>query len=1266
MVIHNLQQSFAGIRRTIATAIARAATDRGFARFVGWFRFITLLFLTARFAWGSNEVISHVIPYALWSYFLSILFFRLLADFFPNQFDTQVSRFAQVTIDMGFITLFYYASGDLKSDIFQLYILPLLIVARYTNKLRSLVCFLGVVFFATFFIWLNFSSMSPDDFATPHVWFMRLVSRVGFLVLFTIFYTVYQRRQRIVGDLQSAKDELLNKHRQIQINVFSVDPLLRITGLDEQFQIKYGVNIIGKPYYQVFCPKGRQPKHCPVSATIRNKKPIDGIKIVFEELERGTYPVRLSTSPIFSKTNNLIGVTVMITKLQAQEAFEDLVQTYAENVKFAIDYATLEYESWAADKTRQLNAITEATAAALLPDQPLGIKQILQSMADLLRCQSSDLRLYKSENGQPSLVLYQAFGYDMTEGNEWQSLDTESTSFVAMAFRRQQPIQVYDIQQEPQNMKYITKAKLYGLHSAAAFPLMARGELIGTVSMYRQRCLELSIDELELGQAFANSLAATISSQKLVEQTLAQTIQQTSQIAALSEISRELPVCKDITTLADIITKFTKEHLKAEVAALFLVEEGWLCRKAIVGVENGWFQDERYELGQGLTGQVARYLKPVCINNADTDPEIIHEHLRRYQQKLPSKQVKHLLAVPLVGPDGLLGVLRVVNQLNDKKQISRIGFGQYDQDLLTIISHSVAVSIQSTRYVEEQDRLINQQRRRASNLLKLNSRTAEFTVTSSYCETLTLIALGLKDLLNCSMAGIGIHDRRTGEIRAMPDCGTVGIAPELVPQLRFTMNLSGGEVLRSRRLFKTTDAQTDPDSIFGQELPALVNAHAIIAIPLYVGGRDVGILYAAEDKPRTFSPEEEQLCEIYARQASVAIRNTELLNELNKRVAILENLGKAASYASEKDDLPEVLKIIVEVVNQAVGADLSFIAPFSTSEDRLDIDLSVTAGNDGNYAHPPRIRDNGLTKKALDSPDGYFIVEDYAMYPTDFTSVFVKTNNITSTIAVRLEFKKDIVGVLYVNFYAHHHFSEENIETLRLLAAHIAMAIHTFNLMQRNKDIAKERERERLREDMHSVLGSFHSRIMFAVERIRKQIESLRNPDHLASLDRLWDSSSAIYRQMERILSDMRDPILAERGLKIALEDIKHSYKGDLLVAVEIIGDCQLSPDVELALYRITQECLHNVVKHTMTKLNRNNNVLIQLDMGSPIPRLLIQDYGQGFDVWRTRQVNTGIGLKLIENWARRIQATLDIKSELNHGTIISVSILEKDAKITK
>lgn len=1420
MILQMARRPISDLNQAVATFIAFAGTEKGFIRVIGWFRFIALLFLTARFALGSNYVVPMAIPHALWAYFISIVIFHFLADFYPDYFDSYPSRFIQVVFDLAFITLFYFATGDPKSDVFQLYIFPLLIVSRYAKGFRGLFGFLIAVSLCTAIVWFRFYLISPVDFARPEIWLFRLAPRVSFLALLAIIYTVYQRRRRLSGNLQLVQDDLLKHYQSLDYGVFSVDRQLRISSLNEHLQSRYGFDIIGQPYYQVFCPNSRPPNQCPLTSTIKREVPIANFRTKFTEPIQGAYPVKLSVTPILSKRKNIIGATAVVLDLKEQGMFEEKLQSFAANAEFAIDEANLNYQAQTADETRQLQAITEATAAILSQDQPLGVRKILQRMAELLRCQLSDLRLYQEIEGQARLVLSYTFGYGLEEADEWRFVEVNSSSIVARAYRERRPISALDVQRETGKIKYKQKAVRYGLYSAAAFPMIARGKLLGTVSMYRNRREQFSNEELRLGQAFANSLAATMYNQQLLNKVSAQAALQANQLNALSEFSQGMTVQKDVSTLAKLITDFTRRHLNTEVSSLFLLQEDTLYRKAISGVDEKWFADEIYLVGQGLTGQVVTKKAAVCENNVEANTKVVSENVRRYQQKLLSGEVKHLLAIPLIGQDGLIGVLRVINKLDETGKITDRGFTVYDINLLTIISYSVAVSIQGTRHTEEQaflltlariasssliredvlshslnkvttlleaeagavvlpdqnnqkmiftvtvgelaeklrdtsvpishsiigkvyqdskprlitnvveapdfysaiekhtgvdfeqllavpiimqeekfgvlvlinkrqgvftkhdeellgslaswiaiarknSNLFAQQNKRASALLKLNTRAAEFTATPNYKDTLDKIAWGIKNLLNCDMAGVGIYDHPTGEIRALPDCGTVGIPPELIPKLRFDVNLSGGEVLRSKKVHHTRDAKTDPNSIFGLELTALVDVRAIIAAPLYVGDRDVGILYAGQKKPRDCSKEEEQLFDAYARQASIAIRNTELLNELDRRVATLDSLRKSALYASEKDDLQEVLHIIATAANESLKCDATFIAPFGTKDDKLNIDMSVTVGGNKEFSHSPIIREQGLTQKVFDEPKGLVVIEDFSQYPADFAGNFVQVHQIRSCAAVRLEFKKDIVGVLYVNFLETHHFSEENIKTLKLFATHAAMIIHNFNLMRRNEDIIKERARERLREDIHGVLGSFHSRVMFAAERLGKQMQALGQADLVEALDRLWRSSNSIYRQMERILHDMRDPVLAERGLKVALRELVYSYEDELKIRLQINGDCKFSPDVELALYRIAIECIHNIIKHAEIESRSDEPAFIQLDLASPIPRLIIQDFGKGFDVWQASNAGDGLGLTVIGNWARRIQANCDVQSKVGQGTIVSINVLQKDAIIT-
>lgn len=1407
-------------RRLLEKFIAFAGSHTGFIRTVNGFRFIALLFLVIRFSLGSNEIMPRAIPYVLWGYFGFIIISHFLADFQPRRFDSKLSKSSQVVLDVLFISLFYAATGDLKSDVFQLYILPLLLVARYARRLRELVGFLTMVIFSTFVIWSVFYQISPMDF-TPALWVSRLVPRAGFLVLLTIIYTVYQRRRRLFSDLKSIKEDLLVQHRGLNYGVFSIDQQLRITGFNEHFQLRYDNTILNQPYYVVFCPNARKPHDCPLTLAITKNKFINRDRIDFFDPVHGAYPVQLSITPILSKQKNIVGATVMVTNLQAREAFEQSVFTYVASQEFLTDDDSLNYQAQFSNEAQKLKAITEATGAVLSPNQPLGVKKILQRMAELLRSQLSDVRLYNEQGGQEGLWLSYTFGYPLEEAKEWYFLDLKSPSIVAQAYKKKQSFFAYDVQKEQRAIKFTEKAQQYGLHSAVAFPMIARGEVLGTVSMYRNRREGFSDTELYLGQAFANSLAATLHNQQLLNQVSDQATLQASQLNALSEFSQSLSAQKDLLTLAQSITTFTRKHLNTEVASLFLLQGNTLYRKAIAGIDEKWFEEEAYPIGQGLTGRAITDKTIVCENDIATSSKVIIKHRQRYQRKLASGYVRQLMAVPLLGPEGPIGVLRIVNKLDKTKQIDPVGFTSYDQDLLKIISYNVAVSIHGAYQAEEQEFLlelagiasrspynseilshslnkvttllgaeagalilpdeVNQQmiftyiegdlaedlsnlhvpithsivgqvfqnkepalisdvsadpnfyyaieaktgvdfrsllvvpiktgvetfgvlalinkrignftqrdqallaslaswiaiaqknynlfselKERARIQRELNRQASIFIATSNYTETLNEVAKGIKELLNFDMAGVGIFDRRTREIRAIPDCGVIGIAPEYVSSLRFDVSLPGGEVLRTGKICSTFDAQTDTNSIFGQELTELIGARAIVAAPLLVGEREVGILYAAQQEPRQFTPEEEQIFEAYARQAAVTIRNTELLDELQARVATLDSLRASALHASETDNLQEVLSIIARATNDLLKSDITFIAPFATHEQALDIALSVTVGGrDDAFKHSPDARERGLTKRVLNNSDGVVIIEDFAEFPPELAGDFVRSQGIQSCVAVRLEFKNEIVGVLYVNFFHKQHFSDEAINTLKLFATHVAMIIHNFNLVRRNEDMVKERARERLREDLHSLLGSFHSRIMFATERLSRQMQIQGHDEFSLALERLWQSSSSIYRQMERILHDMRDTVLSEKGLPVALDKLIESYSDEVNIDLSLKGVCEFSPDVELALYRITDECVHNIIKHAKLDSRTSEPVAILLDTTATTPRLIIRDCGKGFDPNWAKEYSTGLGLRVIQNWARRIQAECEIKSKIEQGTTVIITIWDKDVAIT-
>src|SRR5690606_761268 len=95
-----------------------------------------------------------------------------------------------------------------------------------------------------------------------------------------------------------------------------------------------------------------------------------------------------------------------------------------------------------------------------------------------------------------------------------------------------------------------------------------------------------------------------------------------------------------------------------------------------------------------------------------------------------------------------------------------------------------------------------------------------------------------------------------------------------------------------------------------------------------------------------------------------------------------------------------------------------------------------------------------------------------------------------------------------------------------------------------------------------------------------------------------------------RLISDLRPPILDERGVIAAIEYLVSEFRQDIprLQFIEHTHCGRLAPTLEVAIFRITQEALSNIRKHSGSKRAR-----IELLQHGEWLRLVVRDWGRGF-----------------------------------------------------
>jgi signal transduction histidine kinase len=98
-----------------------------------------------------------------------------------------------------------------------------------------------------------------------------------------------------------------------------------------------------------------------------------------------------------------------------------------------------------------------------------------------------------------------------------------------------------------------------------------------------------------------------------------------------------------------------------------------------------------------------------------------------------------------------------------------------------------------------------------------------------------------------------------------------------------------------------------------------------------------------------------------------------------------------------------------------------------------------------------------------------------------------------------------------------------------------------------------------------------------------------------------------------------------------------------------------LDANTDIILYRIIQEIINNIIKHANA-----TEIGIEINSEPAMTSVKISDNGVGFDITVLKGAGTGIGLQNISNRAKTINATVDIKSSPDKGTVITLFVRPK------
>jgi two-component system NarL family sensor kinase len=198
---------------------------------------------------------------------------------------------------------------------------------------------------------------------------------------------------------------------------------------------------------------------------------------------------------------------------------------------------------------------------------------------------------------------------------------------------------------------------------------------------------------------------------------------------------------------------------------------------------------------------------------------------------------------------------------------------------------------------------------------------------------------------------------------------------------------------------------------------------------------------------------------------------------------------------------------------------------------------------------------------------------------------------------------------------------------------------------------AEEEERQRIARDLHDGVGQMMSAARMNLSAFESAI-ALNEPDR-ASFDNIIRLVDESCREVRHVSHNMMPNALLKNGLASAVQDFTDKLdKSTVRVHLFMEGlDERMDLNVESVLYRVIQECVNNVMKHSAA-----TTLDISIIRDNDGISATIEDNGKGFDT-NDRQKFEGIGLKNIRTRVEYLKGTVEFDSAPGKGTLVSLHV---------
>jgi len=381
-------------------------------------------------------------------------------------------------------------------------------------------------------------------------------------------------------------------------------------------------------------------------------------------------------------------------------------------------------------------------------------------------------------------------------------------------------------------------------------------------------------------------------------------------------------------------------------------------------------------------------------------------------------------------------------------------------------------------------------------------------------------------------------------------------------------------------------------------------------------------------------------------------------SELQQQTRSLEILYDVATNINAASNVKDLLSRFVHILKDIVNADAAAVRLLN-DDGTMDLIASIGLSAEAVEHERNMPADCSICGSVISGGQIRIINSTAPCQKAIGHNLLDNTN--AGHIAVPLRFQDKVVGVYNLFVSSSDHFiSQDTQNLLSLIGSHLGTAIEKTQLEQKARRVLVMHERTMIANELHDSLAQTLASLRFQVRVLDETLQQSGEYQSIHGIEQVEHSLDEAYTDLRELIAHCRTPI-AEQGVVNSIEKLISRFRKETDIHILLQNEwnnARLPANMEMHIYRIVQEALTNIRKHSSAN---NVRVLLHADIHGEF-RILVENDGKGFE----QQKSSGhkgehIGLTIMKERAKHLGGELDLESDPEEGTRIEVNFHYND-----